>query len=291
MPDDNLFPEKTGAGTGGETPPGDPPANGGDPAAGETPVTMAAAAELITQAISPLADRLEELGRTNAQLAQNLQTPQGNQAGGDPSPAPEDFLTRFSNDPEGAVRSVVGGEFQSVVPLVSSLINSTVSNFVSKESSDIDREFGAGAWDKFFEKPLGVLVDSYRKSNAPALADHNTIRREVDGLKGRQFDALVAFRDDSRKTATEKKEGGQKELVDEVLKGVQTNLTGGIRRISTEGEEVTEELKGYLAERSAAIGENIDPKAWLAQTNYGNTLEDYQAHQKVLEKARKKEEG
>ena len=285
MPDDNLFPEGT------QTPEGDageatPAGNGSDPA-GDAPVTMAAAAEMMSQVITPLTERLEELGRTNAQLAGQLRAPAPE---GTPTPATEteDFLTRFSSDPEGAVRGLQNEGFQQIVPLASSLINSTVSNFIIRETDQIDREFGQGAFSKFFEKPLGVIMNSYRQSNAVALADHSVISREVDGLKGRQFNELVEFREGSRKSATDTQESQTKDLVKGVTDKVlnQTNLTGGLRRIDGGEEEVTDALKGYLAERQAAIGGNETGKEFNTRTNYGNSYEEFQAHQEKLKAAK-----
>ncbi len=289
MPDDNLFPEQAPA-PEGEAAPAAPAGNGSDPA-GDAPVTMAAAAEMMTQVITPLTERLEELGRTNTQLAGQLRAPAPT---GTPAPTPadaEDFLTRFSTDPEKAVREIGNEQLQQIVPLASTLINSAVSNFVIRETDQIEREFGSGAWGKFFEKPIGVIMDSYRQNNAVALADHSVISREVNGLKGQLFNDLVAFRDESRKSATDTQESQTKELTDGVAAQVmqQTNMIGGLRRVDGGAEEITEGLKGYLAERQAAIGGNEAPKDFLARTDYDNTYEGFQAHQKKLAAAEKKE--
>ncbi len=286
MPDDNLFPDKVVD----PTPAGDTPSgNGSDPTA-DTPLTMAAAAELITQALSPVASRLEELGATNAQLAQHIQT-SGQPAAAAPTDtaAGEDFLTKFSQDPEGAIRALQQDELRQVAPMIGNMLNSGVTAAVASEKSTIDGEFGEGAWDKLFDKPLSVLLDSYKRSNVAALADNSVISREVDGLKGRLFNDLVSYRDESRKKTTDSKESNQKELTDGILQQVQTNMTGGIRRISGGDLEITEELKGYLQERATAIGEPVeDAKAWNERNDYGNTYEDFQAHQVKLEAQKEK---
>ena len=282
MPDDNLFPEGTPEGKTAEP---TPPGNGADPA-GEAPITMAAAAELITAAQAPLLEKINELTEATSSAVKAVQTPPLAPPAKIDGP-PEDFLTRFANDPEGAIREVAGGQMQVAVPLMSGLINSTVATFIGRETTDIDRDFGTGAWAKFFDKPLGVLMDGYRKSNVAALADDSTIRREVDGLKGRMFNELVEFREASRKTTTEAGEADTKKLVDGVTETViaQTNLSGGIRRISTGEEEITEGVKGYLAERIAAIGGDENAKDFLARTDYGDSIEDYMAHQKKMDTA------
>jgi len=225
MPDDNLFPEKTSS-----SPEGNPPGtdgNGTDPT-GDTALTMTAAAELITQAQAPLLAKIDSLTEATSSLMDRQSAPQQAQPAQNQEP-PADFLTQFSENPELSIDNKIAAQLQSVAPLVSGLINSTVSNFVSREKSEIDGQFGIGAWDKFFDKPLNVLMDSYRKGNAAALADEGTIRRETDGLKGRMFDQLVDFRTESQKTATEAGETEGQKLLDGVMEKVkaQTNLTGG----------------------------------------------------------------
>ena len=49
-------------------------------------------------------------------------------------------------------------------------------------------------------------------------------------------------------------------------------------------ETVTDDMKGYLAERQAAIGGDESAKDWAKRTDYGNTLEDFLVHQKTMEK-------
>ena len=283
MPDDNLFPEGTPK---TDPPPGDlPKGNGKDPA-GEAPITMAAAAELITAAQAPLLEKINELTEATSSAVRAATAP-AQVAPATPEGPPEDFLTRFANDPEAAIREIAGGQMQIAVPLMSGLINSTVANFIERETEDIDREFGPGAWIKFFDKPLGVLMDGYRKSDVSALANNSTIRGEVDGLKGRMFNELVEFREASRKTKTEGTEADTKKLVDGVTETVmaQTNLSGGIRRISGGEEEITEAVQGYLKERIEAIGGDETGKDFLARTDYGDSIEDYMAHQKKLDAA------
>ena len=273
MPDDPLFPDNTE---------GDP--TQGDPPTGETPLTMTAGAELVTQALAPLVAQIEQQGEVMTQMATRLTQPPAPVAA-EPknNGADEDFLTRLSVDPEAAVAGIVTDQFKTVVPLMSNLINSATSAFVGLEATEIDTEFGPGAWNKFFDKPLGVVLDAYRANNAQALSDRNTVTNEVNGLKGKLLNELVDYREESRKTATEKSETKNKELVDGVLGQVRTNMTGGIQRAPGAEEEVTDELKGYLAEREAAIGgDKVDPKKWLKEKSYGNSLKDYLKHQESL---------
>jgi hypothetical protein len=196
----------------------------------------------------------------------------------------KDFLTHFSEDPEGAIQATNAKQIQTFVPFLSDMMNSAVSSFVGFESVEIDTEFGSGAWDKYFKTPMGQILDTYRAQNAAALANRETITKEVNGLKGKLLNDLVDYRTDSQKTATEKLEADNKELVDGVVGQVRTNLTGGLRRVENAGETVTEDMKGYLAERQAAIGGDESAGDWAKRTDYGNTLADYLAHQKTMEK-------
>jgi len=281
MPDDNLFPNQPV-----NDPPGNPPANGNgaDPAAAQAPLTLEAGAELVTQALTPLMERLEEQGQVIRRLAEA------------PPPAPVepkeltgpavDFLTQFSEDPEGAVAAKAHEPVKQLLPLISNLMASATGAFVSMEAAEIDQEFGPGAWKKHFEKPMTSIIDNYRAQNPAALSDRSTITKEVNGLKGVVFNELVDYREESRKKAAETSANRDKQLTEGVLEQVtqRTNLTGGLRRAEGSGEEVTEAVKGYLADRARAIGTKAeDPKEWLQRTDYGNSLEDYLAHQKKQE--------
>lgn len=282
VPDDDPFAD-------GNTP--DPKdTNGADDKPTSESVTMDQAVEMVQRGIAPLAEQIGQLSEAQTALAAGIANPNP------PPPVPpngadpgEDFLTKFSTDPEGAVAGLVQQQVAGLTPVISTLMNSGNSAFVGLEAQGVDQEFGAGAWDKFFEKPMAQLMDSYRKSNVIGLADRSQIAREVNGLKGQQFDALEAYRIEARKTFSENEEGNRKTFLDEVSGQVRSNLTGGIRRIDTGAEEVTEGLKGYLAEREASIGEQNDPKEWLGRTDYGNTIEDYLAHQEKLKQADGKE--
>jgi len=277
-PGDNLFPDhKT------ETSQTAHRGNGTDPSPA-SPLTMQGAAELITQSQQPILEQIREQGEALNQIASRL-----GQTNSTREPAPrgepqEDFLTRFSADPEGAIRDIGADQFKTVVPLLSNLMNSATSAFVGIESTEIDREFGVGAWDKFFAKPMNQILDSYRSQNVAALSDRNTVTREVNGLKGQLLNDLVDFRTASREKQAQEAEGRDKELEERVAGKLRTNLSGGLRRIGGEEHEVTDDLKNYLAERAAAIGVKVEPKQWLKETSYGNTLESYLEHQKKIQK-------
>ena len=285
MPNDNLFPDQPAP----EVPQGPPPGNGADHTGGSQ-LTLEGAAELISQALGPVVGQVKEQGEALNNLANSLANNARQQTSREPqNTEPEDdFLTQFSGNPEGAinarVKAQIAEQMAGMVPLMGGLINSATSAFVGIESTEIDQQFGAGAWAKHFDKPMKQIIESYRTQNPAALSDRNTIIKEVNGLKGQLLNDLVDHRTNSQKTAAEAAEAKDKAFVDTVTGQIRTNLTGGIRRIETPGSAVTDEMKGYLAERQAAIGGTETAEEWAKQTNYGNTLADYLAHQKTLEK-------
>jgi hypothetical protein len=181
----------------------------------------------------------------------------------------------------------IATQLGQLTPLIGNLMNSGASAFVGIEAQTVDQEFGAGAWSALFDKPMQTILDSYRTTNIGALADRNTITREVNGLKGQLINELIEFRDKSNKLTDEQKTAQRKELTDSVVEDVtsRTNMTGGIRRVESGTEEVTESIKGYVEERQRAIGGNESAKTFLERTDYGNSIEDYVEHQKKLKAA------
>jgi hypothetical protein len=258
-----------------------PVVDGGDPAAtpaatvGLTPEQFN---EGIEQVVGGLREQVEGLSKAVAGMNQPATVEPT-------STEPEtDFLTAFSQNPEGAIKGMIAGEMKGLAPFLNTMIEGGSSAFVDIEAQRIDTEFGAGAWEKFYSKPMDEIVGMYQSKQPTALGDRGVIRREVDGITGRMVGKLVEHQQESK--ATVEKEGLEKigTLQENILKEAanRTGLTGGIRRMPTGEAEVTEELKGYLAEREASIGLEQDPKDFLKQTSYGNTLEDYQAHQTKL---------
>lgn len=273
-PNDPLFETPAEDGT---AEPGAKP-NGGDPApvVGLTPEQFN---EGIEQVVGGLRDQVGELSTAVAKMNQPAPVSEPT-----PDPAQVDFLTAFSENPEAAIKGIISGEMKGLAPFLSTMIEGGSSAFVDIEAQRIDQEFGAGAWEKFYSKPMGELVNEYRTKQPTALGDRNLIRREVDGLTGRMVGKLVEHQQTSKDTV--EKEGLEKLGVvqENFLKEAanRTSLTGGIRRVATGEPEVTDELKGYLAERLASIGLEQDPKDFLKETEYGNTLEDYQAKEAKL---------
>jgi hypothetical protein len=277
--DDPLFPD-TGGGAG--DPPPKTPANGGDPNP-TTGISMAEAAELVTQAQAPLLEKIETLSEATAKLAQNATANQQNQTTPDPQ-GDGDFLTEFSQDPEKAVKTLMRGEMGAIAPLIGNLMNSGTSAFVGIEAQAVDQEFGSGAWATLFDKPMNTIIDSYRTNNMAALADRNTITREVNMLKGQLIDKLIEHKTNAAKVTAEQTEADRKTLTDTITDDVtqRTGMTGGIRRHEAGAAVITEDIKGYVEERQRAIGGTEGAKEFMERTEYGNTLEDYLAHQKTM---------
>jgi len=282
--DDKLFsgkaePKESGAVAGGAASP--PGANGNDPTASQ-PMTLETAAELVRQSQAPLLERIEQLteamGQVTGRMSAGTQDPNLNVDPGDA----DDFLTQFSADPRKAIEAVVAGQFRTVAPLIGNIMNATTNSATAAEAERVNNDFGTGAWESLIEKPLKTIIESYRQHNAAALSDPRTIVKEINGLKGQLLNELVDHREKHQKSAADANANKEKELVDGVLQHVRTNLTGGIRRMDTVGEEVTDSLRGYLEERDRSIGGETDPKQWLSETNYGNTIDDYVKHQASL---------
>jgi hypothetical protein len=259
--------------------------NGGDPAPVEETAPQAGISpEMFAQGIEQLVGPLrEQIGELSAAVSRMNQAPVNREPVHSPEPE-ADFLTSFSNNPEGAIKNVVSGELKGLAPFLNTILEGGSSAFVDIEAQRIDQEFGKGAWEKFYQKPMGEIVQTYQTKQPTALGDRGVIRREVDGLTGRMVGKLIEhqqeFRTKTEKDETEKVGVLQENILKEAMK--RTSLTGGIRRMPTGEQEVTEELKGYLKERMDAIGLEQDPKDFLKQTDYGNTLEEYEAHQTKL---------
>ena len=120
-----------------------------------------------------------------------------------------------------------------------------------------------------------------------ALSDRNVIINEVNGLKGKLFNELVTYREESVKKAETDAEGKHKTLVEGIVTevGQRTNLSGGLRKTGGAELEVTDALRGYLAERTAAIGGDAEkPEDWLKRNDYGNSYKDYVKHQEKMTK-------
>lgn len=280
MPDDPIVAEPAvDEPTPALTPTPAAPTNGGEapPAA-----TAGVSAEQVAEMIAPLQEQVTQATAVNQQIVATLQgmAPRAAEVPADPSG--EDFLTRFSTDPRGAIESVVGDQVKTLAPFFNTVTNSAHSAFVGLEAQAVDEKFGSGAWDAHFAKPIESIWAAYRQSNPTALADRTVIQREINGLKGALLDELVDHREKSRTATTKAEDAEVEKLVEAASQRV--GLTGGIRRTDTAGEPlVTEGLKGYLAERERAIGEKVDPKEWLAEHSYeGNSLSHYLAHQKKL---------
>jgi hypothetical protein len=264
----------------------DPKSNGsGDPAP-QGGLSTEQVSQLFSQGIQevvgPLSERVDELAGAITKLSSAQPAPVHT-----PEPTPEldqDFLTEFSQNPEGAIKKAISSEMKGLVPFLNTIIEGGSSAFVGVEAERVDREFGPGAWDKFFQKPMDEIIGMYRAKNPAALGDRGLIRREVDGITGRLVGKLVEHKEETKLA----QERGDLEklgtIKEDILKDAanRISLTGGIRRMNTGEPEVTEELRGYLKEREDSIGLEQDPKDFLRQTDYGNTLEDYETHQEKL---------
>lgn len=265
----------------------DAPESSPEPAQGISDV-----ASIVEQAQAPLLVQMETLvatqQRTDQQVQQLLEAVSKSHQPEPASAESTDFMTEFTTgDPRSVVAQVVRDEMAAFAPFLSKVAGSASNAFTMLEAQRIDDQFGDGAWEKHFAKPVEQIMEMHRKGNPTALVDSDALRSEVNGLAGALFDELVEFRSHSRTKASESanedlaslKDGIQTEIIQRV------NSSGGLRRVSTGGQEITDDLKGYLEGRGRALGKVIEPKQWLEERDYGNNLDDYRAHKKKLKAA------
>lgn len=282
--DDPIFDKNQGNSQGGSEPKNQGGTNqntngSGNDSNNNGGVSFEQATKMIQEAMNPLASQISDL---TDHLRNN--TPDPNNTSNPPNTPQDDkdFLTRFSEDPEGSVAGIIQQQIRDgIAPFLTTLSSSASQAFLDLEMQGVEEAFGEGAWDKFFAPHWKTIQSAYMKTNPAALSNRDIIKREINGLKGLQMDDLVKFKDETAKKLAEGEEGKLQNLTKTITEQVRSNLTGGgALMFHNEGNEptVTEAVEGYLAERTRAIGEDVDPKEWLKATNFGNTLSDFRKH-------------
>ncbi len=264
----------------------DPPEAAPEPApAAEPGISAAEATQLMTDAQAPLLNQI-------SQLADSIQAMSQVQSQSTPvEPQHEDFLTELTTgDPQAAIGRIVDQRVQQQLGSLSTFFANTARSgsdaFLSIEAQQVDATFGDGAWEKYIQAPMGVIMGEHGRSNPAALMDSALIHREVNGIKGELLDTLVTFRDASRSKAADSENASLAKLTDGITEAVRrTNGIGGLRRIEPGSGQIPEGLEGYLSERTQDIGKQPDAKQWLANTDYGNTIDDYREKEARLKAA------
>ena len=279
MVDDPMF--SSDSPEGNEKPKEDPtPAN-----PGVTPEQMA---QVTAQATQPIVEQVTELAAQVSTLAEHV--------GGLSLPAPaipgvepkKDFYAEMQDDAEGAIERRIDGRVkEQMLPIgevLSTINNSAHDAFVGMEANRVETEWGVGAYEKFFTKPLKTIFDQYRSVNASLLSKHDLIRKEFDAISGQVVNELIEFRDESRKVTAEKANKELAGLTEGIAGAVTTivGMTGGIRAPGAK-VEVSEGLKEFLSERKKSTGVSETPEEFVSRTSYDNTIEGYLENKKKME--------
>ncbi len=275
-----------------DPPPATTPPNGNSTPTPETTPDPAAALAAQAEQITAQGAQISELTSTVGSLVQGIQAHQAQQASPPPVESegpPETFNDRLIANPQGAIEQLIADQLKGITPVLGGILGSGAAAITAQKALLVDQEFGAGAWAEFFEKPMDMLQEKRRTTNPASLMDQSLLDGDINSLKGIHLDKLVDFRTKSRETVLAKAKEGEETLLSSVLKQIpnRTNLTGGIGILPNGDEVITPELEGFLKERSAATGTQIDPKTWVKKMDYGSSLLDYEAKQLEL----KKEEG
>lgn len=265
----------------------DPPAvppNGSTPPA-EPVAAPDSAAQIATMAetVTAQAGQITELTQAVTNLARGMQSSQT------PTPVepdiPEgDFNSRLIENAEGTIRDLVTEQMKGITPVLSSMLNSGSQAILAQRSLAVDQEFGSGAWKEFFAGPIAQIQEDRGRTNPGMLMDPGLMEGDINGLKGINMTKLFEFQTASRKTATDETTKSNDDLLQEVLSKLpRTNLTRGITSLKDGELVVDDDVKQFVAERAAASGTTINPEEWVKQHDYGNTIDDFEAHQKKLE--------
>lgn len=271
MPDDPIFPDAA------------PPEShqaGSSRAAGVSPPGPDPTAARLGVVENTLASLAQSQGQTATILQQiNQQLQQL----GRPAPAPEaapldpnDLVSQLASDPEGTIKRVAQSALkegnQAQLQVLGTLINTQHQNLVDDAEFDVDRQFGEGSWKEVIKPKLDPFLSELRTSNPTALADHQTLTRLVNMLKGEQMQALVDRQTKHQQSLATQEEAGVKKLVDQISPHLPA---AGLKRVTNDpsGQDIPG-LDLMRAELKRE-GMEIDPKEFAKYHNAGNTLSDF----------------
>ena len=243
--------------------------------------------EQVAQVTAPIVDQVTGLAAQVSSLAQHV-------GGRKTTVAPvaaevkKDFYAEMQDDAEGAIERRIDGRVkEQMLPIgevLSTINNSAHDAFVGMEANRVEADWGVGAYEKFFTKPLKTIFDQYRAVNASLLSKHDLIRKEFDAISGQVVNELIEFRDESRKVTAEKANKELAGLTEGIAGAVTTivGMTGGIRAPGAK-VEVSEGLKEFLSERKKSTGVSETPEEFVSRTSYDNTIEGYLDNKKKME--------
>lgn len=267
MPDDPI--QTTAASTSrrsnGAAPPPAPPAAGVtrqefDSAIGDLKGGL--------QSINEFFDGLKKEAqvRTNA-----MQQPQGM--------TDEDFNTNFYNDPRGTIAHTVA---EQALPVVSQNAKAISQIAVNNHRDQIDATYGPGTWDEIYQPKLGPVIEQALQTNPVALLDSTALDNAVKSISGDTDNMTRLFekKGSYSQTQEEQQTASMEKTRDFVLST--SNMTGGIRRVSTDNVKLDDEQKSLLKTITSDTGKAPNENRLATMINTGNTLEDWaQANDKL----------
>jgi len=195
-----------------------------------------------------------------------------------PTPTPDEFVDKFTSDPEGTVadvaRAAIAANNQTLAPFLEQQMNTVHEGLVSAEAIRVDSEYGAGTWETHFRPLIDVRVADTRKTNVSSLAQPGWVASEVFGIMGLKRDMLAEL----KATNTVKVEEGKEAEAQEFMQRFKANgMMGGATTSPEVGaKELSDEEKAYMASR-AIPGLKTDIQAVRKSMASGNTLKDYLA--------------
>lgn len=247
MPDDPLSSPSVGSGEA----PGAPGASSTQNGGGITHITPQDLTRAVQEATGPLLERLEQLQQENRQLAQQRSesaptTPQG------------DFLERFANDPEGAIKEIASAQDKEIAPALAQLYTTVHDSILANEQILVDQRYGDGTWDEMFQKPLKEIFTHAQQVNPTIIANRDWVRGEVAKLRGFHEDALQERRLKAAEAAEKQRSKGMDEIARHAVN--RFNISGGTPTMGGRDDEPSEALKEYVALRKEKSGVALDPK-------------------------------
>jgi hypothetical protein len=268
-PDDEIFPK-----AGGDTQESDTQqAQQATPPAGASREEVSA---LIDEKLGPIQKSTEQLNQFLAGLQEQNSTQQA--AAAEPANS-EDWATKFYNSPQDTVQN----EIQSVTePTVRQVASTMGQLLLDKQKESVSSEFGPEAWDTYFDGPLSTAVANAVKEYPGSLMNPTAVENAVKTIKGDKFSELTALR---AKIAEAKPNGPDEETVEQVANRV-VEMTGGIRRTPNSSQEKLDDAESqeFLNAHFKETGTKIDTSRLAKLMNSGNSIEDWQAMNKELEK-------
>jgi predicted nucleic acid-binding Zn ribbon protein len=219
--------------------------------------------------LDPIQRSMEQMNNFFVKLQEQAQ--QGMSAPKDTSGDDVDWATKFYNEPQGTVREEIAS---ATAPALQQAASTMGKMLLDNHKMAIDQEFGPGAWDEIFESKLAPVVAEAAKTNPTSLMSTTAVRNAVNTIKGDNFAALA----ERAIKAAEAAKGGPDEATIEAAANRVVEMTGGIRRVKTDGVEKLddEESQEFLKTFFKSTGETPDPTRLAKLMGAGNYISDYE---------------